>query len=488
MVRALKANWIPFACVAFVLANVLCMAKEVYWLNLLPAALLVAWALVAAADKVLLFIVFATPLSINLEQLDLGGIGVSLPTEPLMVAVMLLFLLKVVLERGAVDLRVLRHPITVVILLQLAWMALCILPSSMPLVSVKYLAARLWFLCTMYFMATRLFEEPRNMQRFFWLYTCGLAIVIGYTLVNHAQYRFEQDPAHWVMSPFFKDHTSYGAIIAFFLPFAVTAIGMPGYSRTRRGVAVFFLLVLTAGMVFSYTRAAWVGVAGALALFLTMRLRVPGWVVGAVAVVAGAVYFANQDRITIALERNRDESSDDLAKHVSSIGNIRSDASNLERINRWNSALRMYEQRPVMGWGPGTYMFQYAPFQAARDRTIISTNFGLNGNAHSEFLGPLAEQGLPGMLLVVVLVGVSCWTAVRLYSRLPAGVDKRIVGAAFFGLVTYYIHGTLNNFLDLDKASVPFWGFTAMIVVLDLKYPARQAFAQPPAPSLKPQA
>ena len=43
--------------------------------------------------------------------------------------------------------------------------------------------------------------------------------------------------------------------------------------------------------------------------------------------------------------------------------------------------------------------------------------------------------------------------------------------ALILGLVTYYLHGGLNNFLDTDKASVPFWAFTAMIVLLDLKYP-----------------
>ncbi|MBK9759834.1 MAG: hypothetical protein IPO90_07640 [Flavobacteriales bacterium] len=56
---------------------------------------------------------------------------------------------------------------------------------------------------------------------------------------------------------------------------------------------------------------------------------------------------------------------------------------------------------------------------------------------------------------------------------MPKGADRRLLGAAFFGLITYYIHGTLNNFLDLDKASVPFWGFTALLVVMDLKYPER---------------
>lgn len=469
--RLLKEQWIPVACVGFVLINALCIANEFYWLNLLPAALLIAWAMITNVERVLLFIVFATPLSINMEEMDLGGIGVALPTEPLMVCIMALFLLKLGLERDVLDPRVWRHPVTAVIIAQLAWMAFCIIPSTMPLVSIKYLAARMWFVCTMYFVATRVFQDARTMQRFAWLYMAGLVIVIGYTLIRHAGFRFEHEPAHWVMEPFFKDHTSYGAIIAFFLPFAVTAIGMPGASAPRRAMAILFFLVLLLGMIFSYTRAAWVGVVAALGVLLVLKLRIPGWVVVAVTLLAGGAYLVNRDQITIALERNRDESSDDLAKHVSSISNISSDASNLERINRWNSALRMFEEKPWTGWGPGTYMFQYAPFQAAADRTIISTNFGLGGNAHSEFLGPLSEQGLPGALIVAALIAVTSWTAIRLWNRMPKGADRRMVGAAFFGLITYYVHGTLNNFLDLDKASVPFWGFTAMIVVMDLKYP-----------------
>lgn len=474
MVRILREQWIGLACGLFLIVNAVLFAKEIPWLVLLPIAVLLVWAMLAAADRLLLFIVFATPLSVNMEKLELGGIGVSLPTEPLMVALTLLFLLKLGLEKNIIDRRVWRHPITVVLGLQLLWMAICIIPSSMPVVSTKYLAARLWFVCTMYFMCTRMFDQETNRHRFFWAYLSGLCLVISYTLIRHATFGFAHEPAHWVMEPFFKDHTSYGAIIAFFFPFAVTAVGMPTYTTGRKAFGFLLLTLLTLGMIFSYTRAAWVGVAGAFALFLVMRMRIPGWLVAAVVVVAGAFYFVNQEQITIALEHNRDESSDDLAEHVSSISNISSDASNLERINRWNCALRMFEEKPLMGWGPGTYMFQYAPFQAAEDRTIISTNFGTNGNAHSEFLGPLAEQGVLGMLLVVAVVAVSCWTAIRAWLRMPHGADRRLLGAAFFGLVTYYIHGTLNNFLDLDKASVPFWGFTALIVMLDLKYPAKE--------------
>lgn len=475
MVQALKAWWIPLACILFVLVNAALTAHEFYWLNLLPAVLLIGWAMVAATDKVLLFIVFATPLSINLEQLDLGGVGIALPTEPLMVALMLLFILKLALERGTLDSRVVRHPVTVIILLQLAWMAICIVPSSMVLVSVKYFAARLWFVCTMYFMATRLFRNPKNMHHFFRCFLAGLAIVVVYTLINHARFHFAEDPAHWVMSPFFKDHTSYGAILALAIPYAVAVVSMPGQSRTHRWIAALLVMLLLVGIVFSYTRAAWVGLAGALGVFVVMRLRVPVWALGLLALVIGGIAWANMERITIAMERNRTHRNDDLAQHVSSISNLSSDASNLERINRWNSALRMFDERPVTGWGPGTYMFQYAPFQAARDRTVISTNFGLNGNSHSEYLGPLAEQGLPGMLLVIALVASIAWTAVRLWSRLPPGADRMLTGAAFLGLVTYFIHGFLNNYLDLDKASVPFWGLASMLVMLDIQHPAHGA-------------
>ncbi len=474
MVRALKANWVPALCLLFVLLNAALVAREFYWLNLLPAMLLMAWAMVAALDRLLLFIVFCTPLSINLEQLELGGIGIALPTEPLMVGIMLLFLVKLGLEKEVIDPRVWRHPVTVVLIAQLTWMAVCIIPSEMPLVSVKYLTARLWFVISFYFLATRLFERGRNMHHFFWSFLAGLGIVVGYTLVRHAGFRFEQDPAHWVMEPFFKDHTSYGAVIVFFLPFAVAALSMPGYSRTRKAVAGFLLVLLATGLVFSYTRAAWLSLAAAAAVLLALKFRVPGWLVFAAALAGAGIYLANREQITISMERNREESGDDFAQHMSSISNISTDASNLERINRWNSALRMFEERPVWGWGPGTYMFQYAPFQASEDRTIISTNFGVQGNAHSEYLGPLAEQGVLGMALMIALVITITTTAVRLYRRMPPGIDRHILTAAFLGLVTYFVHGALNNFLDMDKASVPFWGFTAMVVVLALKYPAQR--------------
>jgi len=44
---------------------------------------------------------------------------------------------------------------------------------------------------------------------------------------------------------------------------------------------------------------------------------------------------------------------------------------------------------------------------------------------------------------------------------------KILALSLLLGLITYWVHGFLNNFLDTDKASVPFWAFIAAITVMD---------------------
>jgi O-antigen ligase len=180
------------------------------------------------------------------------------------------------------------------------------------------------------------------------------------------------------------------------------------------------------------------------------------------------VFINVQEQVMQKLEKNRQDSSSDLSEHVESISNVATDASNVERLNRWNAALEMWQERPVFGHGPGTYSFLYAPYQHSSLLTIISTNFGDGGNAHSEYIGPLAESGVLGLLTFLVVVFLFYYTAVPLYYRLEDQRLKLILMAVILAESTYLIHGFLNNFLDTDKASVPFWGAMAIVVALDI--------------------
>ena len=245
-------------------------------------------------------------------------------------------------------------------------------------------------------------------------------------------------------------------------------IGLTVEKKYNRFIIWCLIILFICALILSYTRAAWVSVIGAFGIWVIIKLRIKFRTVFLFSALFILILFSFRTDIGIWLERNRQESSTDFSEHVQSISNITSDASNLERINRWKCALRMFIEKPFLGFGPGTYMFKYAPYQVSAEKTIISTNAGDRGNAHSEYIGPLAEMGIFGMLTFLFIIGFAVYTALKVYSKTRIKSIKIISLATLLGLSTYLIHGALNNFLDTDKASVPFWGFIAIIVALDV--------------------
>jgi putative inorganic carbon (hco3(-)) transporter len=456
--------------IAFILLNVwFVTTKHTLLFNALPFVFLVFLFSIFSFDKLIYIIVFFTPLSVALRKLVPGiSFDMYLPTEPVIFGLLILFILKVLHERNF-DRKILLHPVTLVIGANLFWIFITSFTSTMPLVSSKFLLARIWFIVVLYLLTVKLFSEGKNMERYVWLYTVPLALVIFYATARLLSYGlWNKQAAHFVMSPFYNDHTSYGAVTAIYLPFLAIFSFDKSYSKKVRLISLFFLGIVLLGLFLSYSRAAWVSVVAAAGVWgiIKLKIRFKTLMIISVSLLFFLILF--QNHIFMKLEKNSEESSADFKTHISSISNITTDVSNLERINRWSCAIRMFADKPVFGWGPGTYMFQYAPYQLNRDRTIISTNSATLGNAHSEYLGPLAEQGVFGMLTFLLIVGVVIYTAIHTYSRLTDSRLRAVVLAALISLTTYYVHGFMNNFLDTDKLSVPFWGFTAMIVAIDL--------------------
>lgn len=456
--------------ILFVILNAYFLVKKhSLIINALPLVLGIVLLAIYAYDKLLYLVVFFAPLSIPLAEISSGlAIDMFLPTEPLLFGILLIFILKLV-STGKFDRDILIHPISLAIYLSLGWILITSMTSSMPLVSFKYLLSRIWFIVGFYFLTSMLFKSGKNMEKYVWLYTIPLLMVIGYATFRHIGYGlWDKQAAHFVVNPFYNDHTAYGAAIAMYLPFMFGFSFTKIYSPAVRTFVRIAFVIVFVGLILSYARAAWVSMVIAFGVWAIMRFRIKFKPIFLSVVIFFSVILVFQHQILMYLERNNTESSANLGEHISSISNISSDASNLERINRWSCAIRMFEDRPFFGWGPGTYMFTYAPYQLTADRTIISTNSGDGGNAHSEYLGPMAEQGFMGLITFLILITVVVYTAIQTYSRTNDKRLKTIVMSALLGLITYYIHGSLNNFLDSDKLSVPFWGFTAMIVAIDI--------------------
>lgn len=440
-----------------------------------PAIILIFFLAIFKLDSLIKGVIFFTPLSVSLRDFGITGdtLDLSFPTEPVLAGIMIIFIFNEI-HSGVVEKSFWRHPVTLVLIAQIIWALITTVTSSMPVVSMKYVIAKLWFVSTAYFLSAHLFKNEKNIFNIVWLYAIPFSAVIIYTIIGHYQQGLTEDAADWVVKPFYNDHTSYGAMLAFFIPFLFGFIFLKGIAGHIRLLIFFVFSLFIFALILSYTRAAWISIIAAMGIGVTLFFRIRFGVLLSLAIAMAGIFFLFQTEITIALSSNRTDSTGDFTENVQSISNISTDASNVERINRWNSALRMFSERPIFGFGPGTYMFQYAPYQKSSERTIISTNAGTGGNAHSEYLGPLSEQGVLGLLLMLALLIVVFSTGYRVVYNTKDRNLKIVAVCSVLGLSTYFLHGFLNNFLDTDKAAIPFWGIIAILVFLDCKHPNKK--------------
>ncbi|MCA0426958.1 MAG: O-antigen ligase family protein [Bacteroidetes bacterium] len=464
-----KEKWLFLIAGAFILLNTIAIALEWYWFSVLP--LFAALALLAALklDLLLIAIVFLVPLSINIEDIGLG-LGISLPDEPLIIGVFLLVVYKFIID-GEYDFKVLKHPITIAILVNTAWIFFTCLTSQEVIVSFKFLLSRIWYIVLFYFLGVVLFKKFNRISEYLWAYMIPLAGVVIWTLIKHSDDNFSQVTSFEIMAPFYIAHGIYAAAIAFFIPLLAIYLLFGFRIQAHPGLviaAAFLFLLFSAGVAFSFTRAAWLSLAGAAGFAILMIFRVRLWQMLSVLAFASLFIVANFDDIFFQLYQNKQNSAEGFEKHLESVSNVRNDVSNLERVNRWMAAINMAAEKPIVGFGPGAYSFTYAPYQDPEFKTPITTAFGDQGHAHSEFLNPLAETGWPGMLTIVAVLLLVFHFGLNLVYHSPIIQVRMFSAAILLGLITYYIHGLLNNYSEQDKIAVLIWGAFAMITAMDL--------------------
>jgi len=440
------------------------------YFSLASIGLIAVYAAIFYTDFTFLAIAFLTPLSINIEEYT-QSFGLYIPTEPLLFGMMVL-LLMMNIRKQLFPVEIWKNPIIWAVIFYVFWIFVTSITSSQPIISFKFLLARLWFMVPLLLYGPLVFQKIKNIRTFVWLYVIGMMIAIAYTVIVHASYGFGEKEGHWVMWPFFKDHTIYGAMVAFTVPMVFGLYFSKKHSPLIQAILLFFIVLNLVGLYFSYTRAAWLSVFAAVGVWALIHFRIKFSLIASATAVIGVTLFFSWDAIQMNLARNKSEhTTEDFGKKLESATNVTTDASNLERLNRWSCAISMFEDRPFFGYGPGTYAFEYARFQEPENLTIISTNFGDAGNAHSEYLGPMAEMGFMGLIAMLLIVTAIFYKGITLYYKWPETDSemKTLILMMILSLVTYFVHAFLNNFLDTDKAAVPIWGFCACFIALEMR-------------------
>ncbi|MGH9085215.1 MAG: O-antigen ligase family protein [Acidimicrobiales bacterium] len=110
------------------------------------------------------------------------------------------------------------------------------------------------------------------------------------------------------------------------------------------------------------------------------------------------------------------------------------------RADLWASALDALRDEPLRGLGPGAY----------EERAALSPDDDFRW-AHHGYLQQGAEQGIPGLLLVLALLG---WASVRLWRAAAADQARAVAGASV--LTVLALHASVDHVLH--HAAAPLVG------------------------------
>ena len=329
-------------------------------------------------------------------------------------------------------------------------------------------------------------DIPKHFYRYLFAYALPFAGILVYAWTVHAQYQFHIDSSVLVARPFYFDHALYSSCLLLLLgPFGVWAIrGWKEEDKYSRIISGVLVVLFSIGLYLSFSRAAWLSClisGGIIGGIILLKLRFKTLLT--LSALLGLVLFMTLPLLLEQARVNKSESkTGDLVQQIISIGNISTDVSNLERINRYSCAWRMFLDRPVFGYGPGTYQFAYLPYQQPEEMTRISVSHsgphgpGRGGGAHSEYLQALSESGLVGGLLYLALLLSGIYSALAIFHSVSP--HRWLAMGILFSLLTYFIHGLFNNFLHQDKLAVLVWGGLAVLTLLERTHPSGISFSK----------
>lgn len=246
-----------------------------------------------------------------------------------------------------------------------------------------------------------------------------------------------------------------------FVGLLALVVAMP-YLLRRRAILVAVVVPVAAAIAASGSRTTLVSLIVAvpvtsLVILIHRRPIIPSWIpYGAMVVIVGwaSLTYADQlGRLAVSSTLN------DLTTGRSPL---------------WNAAWEKFMERPLFGWGGGSFLIdlgRFLPgvgFYRAEDLRVLNTT----GGAHNALLNVLAERGLVAAVAAGVIALFLMNLAIRLYrSRYRlTGLDRGLAGLAPFVVVLILVRslGELPGWFGYADSLVDFlaYGTAALLVAL----------------------
>lgn len=212
-----------------------------------------------------------------------------------------------------------------------------------------------------------------------------------------------------------------------------------------QGLLAVACVVLTVGLILTYTRGAWLGATlGLVALFSLAGLRRAGRGLTAIALIMLlGIAFLGAERPA-------------LFQRALSISSLQ---ANQDRLFMFRSAWAIFVDNPLVGTGLNTFSLVYPNYRLPNDPNPQAQPF-----AHNVFLNMLAEGGLLGFAAFVTILIQAAMAGWRWYagSRNPRdAIMSAATLAAFLGLV---VHQMVDGTIISVHVGAGLWFLIALMI------------------------
>ncbi|MCB9313781.1 MAG: O-antigen ligase family protein [Lewinellaceae bacterium] len=451
----------------FMIFTTLCILAGTWWevpfLMILPGIVLgAAWMLVDLR-QVYYLLLLCIPLSIEMNFSD--SLGTDFPTEPLIILLTGALVLMALHQPRRIGLT---HLFDLLLVIHLAWIACSAMFAEIPLVAVKFLLAKTWYMLTFYGMSRLFLTGPKAWRIAIWCLLIPLAITHIIILVRFSAYGFSFKDVNAVVGPFNRNHVTFAALAVVFLPFGWHLFRSYRDNRFLSSLILALLAIILVGVQVSYTRAAYIALLGGIgAVFLIRRKwMVPTLVIASVAVIAFAISLVQNNRfLEFAPDYNKTISHFEFEDLLTATVKLQ-DISTMERVYRWVAGSYMIGERPWTGFGPNNFYPNYQVRTVRSFRTYVSDNPERSG-IHNYYLMTAVEQGVPGLLIYLLLIFSVLIIGERIYHQTTDDKRKRMVLTALSSLVVIHVMQTMNDLLETDKVGSFFFISIALLANID---------------------
>jgi len=447
----------------------LSLATAVFFSNalflLVPAAALLFYA--GWADTRFLFLLLVLSLPFSFEYNFSDSLGTDIPDEALMLLVSFVSLGFWLYTPASIEKQTWRHPLLVLLFIHMAWIVVTTISSGSPLLSVKFLLAKNWYLGAFVLAPLILFRNKQNIRLTAACFAIAMLLVAVIAVIRHAEYGFDFATVNRSVEPFFRNHVNYSSMLVCAVPlfFAFRHLAKRKSNRFVYGIVI---IILVFALFLSFARGAWLALllGGVAYTLIKHRLLVISFSLAIVIAVALLFWLKSSDRYLLyAHDFQTTIYHEDFKQHLVATYQLK-DVSTAERFYRWIAGVRMIKDKWLTGYGPGTFYDNYKPYGVPAYKTWVSDNKE-KSTVHNYFLLLAIEQGLPGLIFFLLLLAVMLYYVQRLYHRIQDPFYK--TGAAVSGVIVVMIATVnfLSDLIETDKVGSLFFLCLTALVMID---------------------